>query len=661
MEDFLKKLQLSNHAIEIYLRSLGKPPKTFFELLSLVPKMSQGEFEEILTQLINGGLLIQLIPQKQEVLLHYLALPPILPIINYYENININLKDIKNTIQEIVRNNVNATVQQNDSIELDSILTRFQETRKDIEEDIIIQKQDVEDVVEGMEELKNLKKDISELSQQIKIGTQNQFVDLMKKISTIKSEIVEQINTVEFKKHKHEIIGIIEQIFKEHLEHIVQDFSIKLHELIDDKFNESNKPIEIVVDRTFQYRDDFKLILLNLLSNFETKMNEIYEIIKESKDTLSSEVNNLEFTIKENLTAIVSDSIDQVSGLNKPLENLMKSYYQEMIKSDKTIISDVWSIKSLTKINEEIQKIISTSKNELTIIVPNIERHIAVEQFQNKPPSLKVKVVSSVPHTNSSIKKFKSVTNLAYRSLENKNLIALKGDENQIVIGVINQTENDTKDDFIGIGSDFKPLVNLLSPLIRDSWENAYSDSFYASQKAQAAPSKPTITKSIVSDVNDKIAPVIPSTFQTVESKQTFMKEEIDKSIKTTDATKPVSDTISSRPIKPAEKISDIKQQLEETIKFTTTPTPKAEDTAGIVINDAFNDLIKKLDEIKGEDFSRELQTIADLVLEKRGFSVTLHKLRSSINQFRYDENILGELDKKQILVNIGEWKKKLV
>lgn len=658
MEDFLKKLQFSDYAIEIYLKSLSQSPKTFYELFSIVPKVSQGEFEEILTQLINGGLFIQLIPQKQEVLLHYLALPPILPIINYYENININLKDIKNAIQEIVSNNVKKTFQQNDTIELDSILKVFQETRNDIEEDIIIQKQEVEDVVESMEELKNLNKDVSELSQQIKIGTQNQFVSLMKKISTIKSEILEQINALEFKKHKDEILEIIEQIFKEKLEHIVQDFSIKLHELIEEKFNESNKPIEILVDRTFQYRDDFKLILLSLLTNFETKMNSIYELIKGNKDTLSSEIKKLEITISENLKEIIIDSIDQVTGLNKPVENLMKSYYQEMIKSDKTIITNVWSIKSQTKINEEIQKIISTSKNELTIIVPHLEKHIAVEQFQKKPQNLKVKVVSSEPHTNSNVKKFKSITNLSFRTLENKNLIALKGDDNQIVIGVIHQTGKDPMNDFIGIGSDFKPLVNLLSPIIRETWENAYSDSFYASQKAHATPSTTKITRPIASGVNDKIKPVISSTFQNVEAEQNLMK---DKSKKTKEIAKSIPDTIPSRPIKPAEKISDIKQQLEETIKFTTTHSPKAEDKAGRMVNDAFNDLIKKLDNIKGEDFSRELQKIADLVLEKRGFSVTLHKLRSSINQYRYTENLLGELDKKQILANIDEWKKKLV
>ena len=68
MEDFLKKLQLSNQAIEIYLKSLGKSPLTYYELYSIIPEFSQDEFEKNLTQLINGGLLIQLIPKKQEIL-----------------------------------------------------------------------------------------------------------------------------------------------------------------------------------------------------------------------------------------------------------------------------------------------------------------------------------------------------------------------------------------------------------------------------------------------------------------------------------------------------------------------------------------------------------------------------------------------------------------
>ena len=46
MEDFLKKLQLSEEAIKIYLKSLGKVPLTYYELYSITPKLAQDKFEE---------------------------------------------------------------------------------------------------------------------------------------------------------------------------------------------------------------------------------------------------------------------------------------------------------------------------------------------------------------------------------------------------------------------------------------------------------------------------------------------------------------------------------------------------------------------------------------------------------------------------------------
>ena len=138
MENFLKKFQLSDDAIKIYSESLGKDPLTFYELYSIVQNISQNDFEDALTQLINGGLLIQLVPKKQEILLHYLTIPPIFPIINYYENINANLKGIKDSIQKLIKNTINQTFQQNEIIQSDTIIESFQDIRKDIEEDEII-------------------------------------------------------------------------------------------------------------------------------------------------------------------------------------------------------------------------------------------------------------------------------------------------------------------------------------------------------------------------------------------------------------------------------------------------------------------------------------------------------------------------------------------
>ena len=70
--------------------------------------------------------------------------------------------------------------------------------------------------------------------------------------------------------------------------------------------------------------------------------------------------------------------------------------------------------------------------------------------------------------------------------------------------------------------------------------------------------------------------------------------------------------------------------------------------------------MIQNLNRLKGDGFGKELQNIADLILEKKGFSVTLHKIRSVMNRFKEKLSLLDENDKKEIIENIENWKKKL-
>ncbi|MFW9822652.1 MAG: hypothetical protein ACFFE4_06950 [Candidatus Thorarchaeota archaeon] len=651
IEDFLKKLQLTDNAIEIYLNSIGKSPLTYYELYSIVSKTSLEEFGENLSQLINGGLLIQLIPKDKKTLLHYLAIPPILPIINYYENINANLKGIKDSIYELLVNTIDQAFKQNEHIQLDTILNSYQEMRKDIEEDLIIQRQEVDDIVEGMEELKDVSKDLTELGQFIKTGTQKQFTRLMKEISNIKSEITDSINLLEFKKHKQEILEIIEKIFIEKVGALVKDFSKKFHETIEQELDKATEPIVDLVNTTFQYRDDFKLILLNILSNFETKMNNIHDLLKENNDSLSEQMQNLENDIIEASNAVIQNSIDQISQLNSPVENVMKDYYQEVSISDKLAIPNIWTVNSLIKINEEIQKSISASENELIIIVPHLENHLAISQFEKIPRSLKIKVASSEPHTNSTVKDFHSMSSITYKTLENDNIVAIKTDNDQITIGILQRDAKNQLSDFIGIGSNNKPLIALIDPIIKNLWEQAYSDTFYGSQKAQ----KPI--QQVKSETMREIKPITSPKIQKVASEQ-----------RPTEVSIPPEQVAQASSInqQTTAGIEQIKKRLQDKIQFApkTTPQPMevqtTKDEGGILISNAFNNLSQRLHNMKGEDFSRELQKIADLVLEKRGFSVTLHKLRSLINQFRFNDNLLNEDDKKLILENFEAWKNKL-
>ncbi len=658
MDDFLRKLQISEYAIKIYLKALGKFSHSYYELYSIIPNATIEQFNYWLKELIDAGLLVQISSEKHDMIVNYSVLPPILPILNYYENITSNLPNIKNSIQESLINSINRVFQENKGIELDTVLKVFQEVKKDIDEDSIIQKQEVEDIVEGMEELKDVNKKISDLHQEIKSITQTKFADLLKTINTTKTTLIENAK-------KKEMISLIEDLFKKNIDEMVSDFTNNLLEQIEKKFDMNSKPIEKITDLMFQYRNDFKMLLLNMLTNFETNMNKIYDLLKENNENLSSAVGNIENEIIGTLNAILQNSINEVSNLNKPIENVMKSYFQEISEPKKGISNNIWIISSVTRINEAIQDLILNSKETLTIIIPHIENHISLEQFGTISSNLKIKVISSEAHTNSIVKDFKNISNILYRTYQNENLIISNGDNSHIFLGII-QESKDPLNNFIGIGSNSKPLIELFNPLINYIWEKSYPDTFHGAQVVKPeyiTPIKPLTTAKPIIKMKLR-SEKIEKKSRTLEIKKKKPSIEVPSSIQEIPKDdkrvlkSQSKESIVSIPPKP--QITDLKQKLKEKVESVAEVIHEVDDEIAIEINNAFNALVLKLNNLKGDEFGKELQHIADMILEKKGFSVTLHKIRSIINRYKEKLTLLDENDKREILDNIENWKKRL-
>ncbi|MDX1797560.1 MAG: hypothetical protein R3255_02820, partial [Candidatus Lokiarchaeia archaeon] len=502
-----------------------------------------------------------------------------------------------------------------------------------------------------------IKNRISDLHQEVKVITQKKFGDLIKTINLIKTNLIENVK-------KKETVSLIEELFRDKFENMVADFTNNLHELIEKQFEGISKPVDDITDMIFQYRNDFKMLLLNMLTNFETHMNGIHDLLKENNDKLSNTIKNIENSIAKNLDGILENSIKEISGLNKPIENVMKSYFQEISTTKKKLSNNVWTLDSVISINEAIQNLISKVKESLTIIIPHIENHLAPEQFNSISKNLKIKIAASEAHTNSVVKSFKNIKNIIYRNYQNENLIILKGDESMLFFGIIRESK-DPLNDFIGIGSDFKPLIELIDPIITDIWENSYSDTFHAAQVAKSEFSKITPSKTITTakpiiktgiqpeKTDKKLAAQENKPYVGMQSQIEKISREESRAFKRTER-EPIST------ITPKTKVTDLKQKLKEKIDFVAEAQPMVDDEVAIEINNAFSNLIFKLDDLKGDEFGNELQNIADLILEKKGFSVTLHKLRSVINKFKEKFALLDANDKREILENIEEWRKKL-
>ncbi|NHJ19307.1 MAG: hypothetical protein EAX91_00080 [Candidatus Lokiarchaeota archaeon] len=647
MKDLLKSIQLSDTALELYLRCVGQAPLSSFELFSILPNISQEDFSNIIKELTEAGLFVPIKLQGSELFLQYLSLPPINPILNYYNNINTNLDVLKGQLQLLISNSLSTIFQENKLVELDSMYKATQDLWKDIEEDVIIQKQDIEDIVQGMENLKVIEKVIENLQQSIKGITQTQFSYLIKLITNIKTDINNQIGYLELKKNEKPVLDAIENVFKENFNKFLKDFTANLHRLIEAEFKNTIESLNNIVNSTFQFRNDFQLVLLNMLNSYEKKINVIIELIKTKRDTLDADLNDFENVIIENFKEIIYHSIDSVAALNNPINNSLESY----LKLTTTVGDiDFWDINSVSRANEEIIFNISQSRQKFMVIVPKLEDHIAYDDFKDISKGVKIELASSEPHTNSHVKALKELKNLEFRTLKNDNIMVCKSDDNYLLIGLIRESSQDSLSDFIGFATSNKSVIKLFLSVVNTVWDTATSSLYETPKSLGISPLKES---NVVKTSN----PISSSHFKVTQTKsKTPVKEEPSfQEVKLSDKFTTVSEKIQKKIEIPSEKVNVAHESIKD-----KEPIEANEDSS-VFIKTAFKTLIQKLHKLNGEEFSEEMEKIADLILEKKGFSVTLHKIRSKINQYKTHLGHLSDVDINHIIESIEEWEKHIL
>jgi len=656
MEDFLKQLNLSDDATQIYLKCLGKAPLSSFEIYSIVPKLSQEEYTQTLNELLDLGLLVPIQTEDPNIIMTYLFIPPFNPIITYIANINANLDSIKNQLHQLIAKTLMTTIEKNKLLELDTVFQATQEIKKDIEEETIIQKQDVEDIVQGMENINIIGDALKDLHQRIRGVTQTEFSNLINMVTTIKDEIITQLGYLELKKHEDSVKKLIERVFKQNSEDLIENFTNQLYDLIEKEFSNTRESLNNITKSIFQFRDDFKMLLVNTVNNYEQKLNKIIDMIKIKNGALSKDLEQFEKLILDNFEVVIKNSVDSIAALNNPIDKVMKNYFHSYVSPEKIRLSELWFINSISRVNENINNWIAKSNHEIMLILPKLETHLSIDSFKMVKSTTKIKIASSEAHTNSFVKSLKSMKNLEYRMLRNEDIIILKGDEEYLLIGILNSSSHDPLNDFIGFATDNSSYFNLLKNFIQSMWEKGSTELYQAPQSIGTKTEDIPSTKPLQTSPIKKIQPSIevPDYIKASKKESSSSKRVVIKS--------PLQDkTPKSSPPKDIEPHLDLSKTIQQQVDFVSKTKPKPGDEAGIIINNAFNELAQKLNKMNGEDFSKELQKIADIVLEKKGFSVTLHKLRSTINQYKMFVHPLSKENIEQIKQEFEEWKAKIL
>ena len=211
------------------------------------------------------------------------------------------------------------------------------------------------------------------------------------------------------------------------------------------------------------------------------------------------------------------------------------------------------------------------------------------------------------------MKEFQEIENLEFRTIKRNDFFGVKGDDNQIIICLEKEDSEDPLNDLVGIGSNFNPIVNILKQIIEANWIAAQSETVTTVK---------TIRPIKISPVKIPPPQKIPETSELVPSIDT--------------------------------------EQTQG--GYISQVYPKAGDALGMEINTAFNLVIQRLNTITGTDFSHALQEISNFVLEKRGFSVTLHKIRNLINKHKNQVSpFISQKKKNKIFEELEEFKRRLL
>ncbi len=637
-------MQISETAYNLYFKCLGENPRTYGELCAYLPELSSEECEKTIRELINIGLLSQVGFKSDNFLSYFKTQPPLSQILDYFKNYSSHLDKMTKAIQDLTENTISSVIKNNKGVQLDTLFNELKEIIDDINEDTLLQKQEIEDIVIGMEGINIIKELFIDFKKSTITSVQKEFMEYVKTISTFKSKLIEKLQSLELKKREELILNLIEEEFKIYSEKVAKEFTGIFFTIIEDNYNSTKNAIEKSINTMFQYRNEFKMLLLGMISNFEKKMIEIFENIGKKRDKLEENLSDLEINISKKVNLIIDKFIVQVSTINNPITEVLNHYIEQINRREKLFEARVWTINSKAKLNEEITHIIKNSKERLTLIVPKIEEFLSIEQIQSLPQNLIIDIGSSDPSTNSRVKKILENKNLQFKQLQNKNIIISKSDQDYCVIGLIIEGSDGPLNNFIGFGSNFPPLVGILKKIIETFWSNGMISSIEPSKKLIDIPeAKQKIDQKQFSNVVKSQSP-LPSFSRELKIN---LSSQISSS---------KQDNNLIMPVQP--KVNNIAPQESSTKEM---PKQKILSESNKIINQAFNILIKKLDAMKGYQFSKELDEVAALILEKKGFSVTLHNLRTCINKYKDHDTILDQIEKQQIKDAIESWRQHLL
>jgi len=287
---------------------------------------------------------------------------------------------------------------------------------------------------------------------------------------------------------------------------------------------------------------------------------------------------------------------------------------------------------------------------------------------------LKIKIVSSDPHENKHALAFAKKANIEYLQFERNNVFTVNGDNSYLAFGVYHKPINKPTFDINGFFTTYKPLIEIISPLIAE-----------ISKKAKY-PKEIEINRGfneVIENINDYSGKRIGKKLETLLD-VVFEKDGISLDIlelklligKLKKIYHPLDDEMKEYVIKELNNLNkkfsslelinppefkvpiiegEIKGELKKDIKL---PVIEAIDPEKI--DNLFELLLEKVDDLKGVEISEQIDKLIEIVLKLQGYSYIIEwKNNLSTIDKTLEESFREKIKEDLLTWRLGILKKK--
>ena len=744
MKAILKKFNLSDKAIKIYLKGIGKHPYTLNEIQNLIPNLSKEELNDILEELKEKKLILLLKAKYSEHVPHYIFIPPFSAILN-----------------SIIEINQDSETQDEIKSQEDYGLDRFQEVLyKDIEEisgelvDTISSQEKPSQTILILSEVEeNVKKfahiilnDVIQLISPLKMRMVLDGRDINKLINSVKKKIIEaeEIASNMFSQFR----DIVQEKGTSDISDQIQAFKTfirKLGESIDKRVQELSSGVGIPsLEKINSIEQSLYDILAEYLSNNKRLTEKIWTV--NSYEKIKQIISILLDKCSKNLTIIVPNieefipldnfdldstnklSLEQITNKKKVIPEKKRSTKPSITNKEKQEIEDKLNVvaKKVAELKgfelshdiADILAVISDVNPESTIIegiqgwlnrllvirkhldsntqyllLENIEKwkkEYLKEKVREKEQEallkdlkdkiseknlsteieLKVRVISSEPHSNNYAITINNAANTEYLELKKNNIFAVIGDDSYLIFGVYHKPSKKQKNEISGLYTTYKPLIETIYPLIIEIISKA------------SYPKEIEINRGF----NDIIENINEYTGKKISEK---LKRLLDVSFKEDGLSldilelklligklekiyQPLDDHLKDYLITELNKLNKlfstlelnyppefrppVSEEVKDYSKSVLVP-PEGQPLDPDKLNNLFDLFLDKIDDLKGVEIGNQIDKIIDLVLELQGYSNILEWK----NTLRTVEDTLEEPFKEKIKEDLLRWKNGII